>query len=175
MKAWLLLLALGAASASASDDLLAPTLEDLDRGLARAERLLDDADTAMDGLATAEAAWVTEGCVANRCAFDRALQLVVASRSAGHDARDLVQSARAELTRVHRMASFDAVRPLVDTRRQQRMERLDARAGTVSEAWSVRTAWYVRFVEPWARRNATAVARACVPDDPPPAVEAGKR
>jgi hypothetical protein len=160
----LLLLVVASAGAS-GDHLLAPTVEDLDRSLARVERLLERAEEEGDRLADAQRAWVDEGCVLWTCPPGRAAALAVASRAAGHDGRDLLQSARAELDRAERMATFGAVRPLVEGPRARRKAALGPRLDAAVRTWLVRAGWQRRWIEPWAVGHGWLVGRTCLPPD----------
>jgi hypothetical protein len=156
-----LLLALG--TAVAGDELLVPTLQDLDVGLTRLERLLDEAGDAEARLAGAQLAWATERCGDGACTVRRAGDLVLAARLAGHEERTWLQGARAELRRVQRAAAFEAVAPLVDPPRARKLADAAAEVKRASRAWLVRSSWHATYVEPWAAVHPEALAVATCP------------
>lgn len=150
-----------------SDVLLAPRIEDLDRSMTRVAEILVEAQVQVSRLAEAQNAWVEDGCVSRRCGLDRGVALVVESRDAGHRARDLIQSARAELARAQRAAAFEAVQPLLDKERRRRLAELATRIDEDVRAWSARSAWQAHYVEPWARTYRDRVRAACIPKAAP--------
>lgn len=153
---------LGLAQAS-DDSLLAPTLADFDRSLARVERLVEEANTEAARLGQSQADWVAIGCMTGPCDAARAATVAVTVQEAGHRDRELIQGARAELTRLTRVADEPTVSPLVDAPRRARLERAQARATAAASTWSVRVAWYKRYIAPWVASHPAAVAAACVP------------
>lgn len=159
LLAWGLLVGLGARGS----DLLAPQRGDLDASLDRVAGLLDGGRVALSALAAAQAAWVEERCAASRCPVARGVVLIVTTQDAGHDARDLVQSARAELDRAEHIASAETVGPLLDPARRRRLAALSEEVEAVARGWETRAAWYERYQAPWAWRFRWSVSRACAP------------
>jgi hypothetical protein len=92
----------------------------------------------------------------------------VDAQAAGHEGRDLLQSARAELARAQRAAGCATVAPLLDERRQAALDALTRRTESASRGWLVRSAWYEERMASWAGRYRTEVAAACAR---PPGVE----
>ena len=159
MKIWLLALAL---AQGADDAMLAPTVETLDQSMNRIDRLLEAAREATARLARAQNAWVDARCMADRCHYDVGAKLIVEARAAGHDARNLVQGARAELTRAQRIATFAAVAPLSGPKRADRMRAIEADVGAAKRAWLIRTAWYARYMQPWSEWYRRRVSQTCL-------------
>ncbi len=160
MIAAVLWLGLGLA---ADDTLLAPTLADFDRSLARAERLIEASHDEGVRLGLAQSAWIDVGCLTGPCDPTRAAAVAVQVQEAGHHDRELIQGARAELLRLRRISVEQTVAPLVDSTRRARMAAVQARATVAANTWSVRVAWYQRFIAPWVAGHSSAVAAACVP------------
>lgn len=148
---------------AADDTLLAPTLADFDRSLARVERLLESAHDEGVRLGLAQSAWIDAGCLTGPCDVTRAAAVAVEVQEAGHHDRELIQGARAELDRLRRISVEQTVAPLVDAPRHARLAAAVSRASVAANTWSVRVAWYTRFVAPWVAAHADAVRAACVP------------
>lgn len=160
MIAAVLWLGLGLA---ADDTLLAPTLADFDRSLARAERLIESSHDEGVRLGLAQSAWIDVGCLTGPCDPAQAAAVAVRVQEAGHRDRELIQGARAELLRLRRVSVEPTVAPLVDSNRRARMAAAQARASVAANTWAVRVAWYQRFIAPWVSGHADAVRAACVP------------
>lgn len=165
MIAAVLWLGLGLA---ADDTLLAPTLADFDRSLARAERLIESSSEEGVRLGLAQSAWIEVGCLTGPCDVARAATVAAQVQEAGHRDRDLIQGARAELSRLRRISVEQTVAPLVDANRRARMEAAQGRASVAANTWAVRVTWYERFISPWVVRHPDAVNAACAPSGATP-------
>lgn len=144
-----------------------PDLARLDRSLDRTEVLLLDARDAVATLGDAQSAFALEGCVRGACPEARAVALLRTAQTAGHRARDAVQSARAELARARRMADAPTVAPLLDGPRRHRLGQLGSRTDDASRTYAIRVAWYERYMAGWAwvHRRILATPAPCGADD----------
>lgn len=152
---------IGGAALAGDEATLAPRVADLDASVGRATRLLDDAKLFQDQMALAQSRFVAEGCALGACPKPRAAQLIVDVQAGGHAARDLLQSARAEVGRAERIGAAPMIQPLLDPGRREALVRLAARAERARRGWLVRTAWYEDRMAPWATRYKAEVGAAC--------------
>ena len=150
MRLILLLLSL----TMASESWLSPRVEHLDAHLLRAEALLTEAHAHHGTLAAAQLQFAEGGCADQRCPAQRGVALVRVMRREGRDARDLIQAARAEIDRAARLARREAVAPLVDAEREDRLTAQQRDVDALSRRWLARSAWHRQYVEPWERRHA---------------------
>lgn len=158
MIAWLLALAL------ADDAKLAPTFDDLDVALDRTLVLVIQAEAHLEVMSDAQSGWVARACTANKCPWKVGAELVATARKAGHEARDVVQSARAQLERAQTIADSPLLAPLLDDVQRDRVVYVERETEALVKAYLVRTAWYKRYMSGWAWKYKWAVEDRCAPD-----------
>lgn len=133
-------------------------LEDFERSLDRAERLLTHAQAAQDALAEVQRVWFAEGCGKGECSDLRRKELLLDSRSHGARYRDFLQSARMEKDRAMQLSDVSTVRPLIEGRRAKRLDAVIEGVAREEGRYLGRVAWQETYVErspavrPWRRR-----------------------